>query len=63
MSAAERYAPLFPAKRQLSREQRRWPTLGWIAGELRWYLIGGMLGAGTAMAAFAVWFALTQFDA
>ena len=62
MSAAEHYEPLFDTKRQLSRDQQRWPTIGWVIGELRWYLIGGMAGAGIATAAFAVWLlTLSQF--
>jgi hypothetical protein len=61
MSAAERHEPLLDAKR-LSPEQHRWPTLGWAIGELRWYLIGGLVGAGVAMSAFVVWLTLTQLN-
>jgi hypothetical protein len=58
MSAAERYEPIFRTKRQLTREQRRWPTLGWVIGELRWYLISILGGAGAALVAFAVYLIL-----
>jgi len=55
MSVAERLEHVFDTKRPLDRRQQRWPTLGWVIGELRWYLIGGMAGASAAMIAFSVW--------
>lgn len=39
---------------RLSHEQKRWPTIGWLVGELRWYLLGGTLG----IAGLALWLAV-----
>jgi len=42
-------------KSPLSTQQREWPTVGWIIGELRWYAIGGVAGA----VIFAAWTAVS----
>jgi hypothetical protein len=32
-------------RKRLNYRQQRWPTLGWIIGELRWYAVGVTAGA------------------
>jgi hypothetical protein len=44
----------------MNREQRRWPTLGWVIGELRWYLIGGLAGL-LLLPCWLVWAQQTQY--
>lgn len=63
MSTAAHYEPYINKRPRSAREQQRWPTIGWAVGELRWYLIGGIAGAGVATAAFATWIVLTQTGA
>jgi hypothetical protein len=41
--------------RHISTAQQRWPTFGWALGELRWYAIGGAVGAGV----FVSWVGIT----
>jgi hypothetical protein len=58
MSTAERYEPFLRDTHRLSRKQQRWPSLGWLLGETRWYLLGAVGGATAAIFAFTVWLIL-----